>query len=254
MKKTHLIALLATATLALAACNNDNSTPPLTGGFRVVNGVTDSSAMNVDLATVGTANAIPYGNSSATSTVPQGSYDATIKPTGNSAQNYKVTGVPITSDTFTTVLTYGTVANGTASGFKAPQSIAKPTSGTFAVEFLHDAYNESAAAPVLNFYIVTPGAGIAGATPVATTFATPPTNTRVEFPINSGGYELVVTDANGLVVFDSGTTPVQLLTDPDANVLQIAAVDKATGSVAVSPITLLVMDNLGAHFIIPPSA
>jgi hypothetical protein len=249
MKTPQVIATLA-ATVVLGACNS-NGTLIGTGEFRVVNGVTTSTSMNVDLASVGSAGGIIYGDASGKVVVPQGSYDATIKPTGTSAQNYKVTGVPITGDTITTVLTYG--SPGSASGFKAPQQIDTPAAGTLAVEFLHDAKAESAIAPNLNFYMVAAGAGPAGALATTVAFAVPPTNTRVSIPVSATGYELIVKDAaTGTIVFDSGATAVNLH-DANANVLQIVAVDKDPASSKVSPVQIVVMDNEGNHFLVTPA-
>ena len=251
MKHKYLPLLAAATTLGLAACSNDNSTPVGTGYFRALNGVTDSSSMNVDLGNVGTASAIAYADASGVTTIPEGSYDATVKPTGDSSQDYKVTGVPINHDQVSTVLTYGSVSAGTKSGFKATESISAPTTAnTFSVQFIDDAYTDSQLSPSLNFYIIPTGSTISDVTPVSVQFGS--ASARTDFQISSdGNYELVIKGTSGVTIYDSGTS-AQLLQN-GANVLQIAAVDAPSGSSAVSPLAVVVMDNKGGHFQVAPA-
>lgn len=249
--KRYLIPCLAAAfTLGLSACSNDNSTPPGTGYFRTVNAVADSTSMNVDLGNVGSLSSIPNNDASGVVTVPKGSYDATLKPTSNSSQDYKVTGVPIDTDNVTTVVAYGSVSGGTASGFKTQESISAPSNtANFAVQFVNGSYATSVAGTTLTFYIVQPGSTIAQSQANTVSFGQSPA--RVEFPIASAGYELVIQGPGGTTLYDSGTGAALL--QNGANVLQIIAVDAASGSSGVSPLAVIVADNKGAHFALPPA-
>jgi hypothetical protein len=250
--KRHVLSCLAVAALAgLAACSDNNSTPIGTGYFKVANGVTDSTSMNFEIGNVGDGGSVPFGDASGNVTVPQGSYDATIKPTSDTGKDYKVTGVPIDGDKVSTVVTYGSVAGGTASGFKAEESIDDPSSSSkFAVQFLHGASALQAGA--LNFYLVEPGSTVDATTPVTVNFATASPD-RVEYAISSSGtYELVIKSAAGVLLYDSGAS-AQLLKE-GANVLQIAALDASSSTSGISPLAVVVMDNKGGHFPLPAAS
>jgi hypothetical protein len=240
MKSLHLICGVAGAALLLSSCNDNNSTPPLTGAFRVVNGVTDSTGMDASLNDVPVFSGIGFGSASGINNSPEGSFPAKLTHNSHSGN---VDDVNITHNNLATVFAYGTVAGGTDFGFKAYQSLVAPAAGTFMVQPVHDAYASSPTHGTLSFYFVAPGAGIGGATAMVAAFGASPDS----HPLNNGTYEIIVTDGV-TTMYDSG--PVGVALPPGGtNVLQVAALD-APGAPDGSPISLLVLDNAGGNTVL----
>jgi hypothetical protein len=247
MKQRYLVPTLCIVSLlALSACNSDNnSTPPLTGGFRIANGITDSIGLDAKLSDTPTFSGISFGTGSGINTPPTGSYKSQL--TSNS-QTFTVNNVSIDHNNVTTVFAAGRIGDNSKNGFPVEQNLQAAVSGHFNAQFVADA--TSPAGPI-KFFLVAPGAGIVGASPVATVeypFTASPTSPgfSTTTSIASGKYEIIVTDALGVTtLFDSGPSGVQLPTAGD--VLQIAALDAATGNPDGSSLTVLVLDNAGGN-------
>ncbi|MDB5974118.1 MAG: hypothetical protein JWR07_878 [Nevskia sp.] len=238
-------ALIGAGLLALSACSNDNnSTPPLAGAFRIANGITDSIGLDAALSNVASFSGISYGTGSGIVNPPTGSYKTQL--TSNSV-GFSVDNTSIDHNNVTTVFAAGQIGNGSQKGFVAEQNLQAPSSGQFNVQFVADAASRTGP---INFFLITPGGSITGKT----------ANATVEYPFNSsptspafspttgvatGTYEIVVTNALGVKLFDSGTKGVTLPTA--GNVLQIAAIDAPTGSPASTPLAVVVLDNNGGN-------
>lgn len=248
MKHRYLVptlsAVIGAGVLALSACGNgnNNSTPPLAGAFRVANGITDSIGLDAALSNIASFSGISFGTASGIVNPPIGSYKAQL--TSNSV-TFTVNNVSIDHNSVTTVFAAGQVGNGSENGFTAEENLAEPASGQFNVQFVADAASRTGP---INFFLIAPGGSTTGKT----------ANATVEYPFNAspsspafsstggiaaGTYEIIVTNVLGIKLFDSGTKGVAL---PIAgNVLQIAAIDTASGS--SNPISVLVLDNNGGN-------
>lgn len=228
--------------LAVSACGGNNSTPPLFGNTRIVNGMTDSSGLSASINNVPTFSGINFGSASGIRTEPEGNYKVQVSSasTANSSGNvtFTVDNVTISNDKMATVLTYGVLNSSTQNGFTASQSLNSPASGNFGIQPLHAAYSASLANPTLSFYLVAPGGSIIGATPISAPFA----QSTALATLARGNYEIIVTNGTR-TVFDSGPRGITL---PPAttNVLQLAALD-APGQPNGASISLLLLDNGG---------
>ena len=235
-------ALIGAALLGLGACSNsNNSTPPETGAVRTANGITDSPGLDVSVSNVATFSGIAFDSASGLTDVPLGSYNSQL--TSNSVQ-FSVNNVGIDHNNVTTIFAYGATGNGSQGGFPVEESIVAPTNGQAVVQPVHDALSASATAPTLSVYLVTPGAGTAGATPLTATFAT----STASSAITGATYEIIVS-SGAAVLFDSGPKGIALPGAGGANVYQIAAVDASSAQTTRygSTLTLILMDNTGGN-------
>jgi hypothetical protein len=233
-------ALVGVAALVLAACGGDNNTtPPLAGGFRIANGISDADANGLDVTLIAAYqfNGIAFGTGSGIKNPPVGSYTARFDINGLPF----TVGVQINHNEVSTLFTYGTVAAGTYSGFAAYESLGTPATSQFVVQVLHSAYTAALTAATLSYYFVAAGSGTIGTTtPKTAPFATQtPSGT-----LPAGSYEIIVTDGT-TVIYDSGAGIGGVTLPPTgSNVLQIAALD-APGAPDGSAISLLLLDNDG---------
>lgn len=246
MKRSlNCFAIVGAGLLALSACSNDNnSTPPLAGAFRIANGITDSIGLDAALSNVASFSGIAYGTGSGIDNPPTGSYKTQL--TSNSV-TFTVDNTSIDHNNVTTVFAAGQIGNGSQKGFVAEENLQGPSSGQFNVQFVADAASRTGP---INFFLIAPGSGITGKTANATVeypFNASPTSPAFSTTVGvaTGKYEIVVTNALGVTLFDSGTKGVTLPTA--GNVLQIAAIDAPTGSPAATPIAVLVLDNNGGN-------
>ena len=232
--------LVGAVAFGLAACGGgNNETPPLTGAFRIANGIGDSdvNGLDVRLLEAFQFNAIAFGYGSGIKLPPVGSYTADFDING---QPFTVQHIQITHNDLATVLTYGSVAAATYNGFAAYQSLTGPASSDFAVQLLHSAYQASLATPTLSYYLVPAGSGgIGSATPTTAPFAT----STATIVLPAGSYRIFVTNGS-TVLYDSGAGAGVALPPTGTNVLQLAALD-APGSPNGSAISLLLLDNDG---------
>jgi hypothetical protein len=255
MKHYLIMSLVGTALLGLSACdNNNNSTPPLTGAFRVVNGVSDSSGISASASSgfVSTGNA-NFDTAGSTVNPPDGGYNVQLFNNNSSNAFTTVDNVSIQHNNLTTLFTYGSITGGTAKGFTAEENLSAPAVSTdFTLQFVNDTSQTLTA--TLNLYLVTVGTSITGIKPVATATAA---NSSADVSVPAGSYEVIVTNTAGTTIYDSGNAAAGiLLPTVDTNVIQIGALDATTtqadpvstgtGSYG-SPITLLVMDNNGGE-------
>ena len=105
---------IATALLGLCACGGgDNNTPPLTGGIRVANGITDSTGLDMAISNVTSFSAIAIDSASAINYIPVSavvSYKATLTSNGSS---FTLGGISADQDKVTTIFTFGEMGSGT---------------------------------------------------------------------------------------------------------------------------------------------
>ena len=87
-------ALVGAALLALTACGGgDNNTPPLTGGVRVGNGITDSTGLDMSITNVTTFSGIGVDTASGINYVPISavvSYEAARQHSGLHRQGQRL--------------------------------------------------------------------------------------------------------------------------------------------------------------------
>lgn len=240
MTKQSRGGLVTGLALALAACGGGDisgSSNSAAGGFRAVNGILDSTGMTATI-NGGTTGSASFGGVTSNYVVPAGTYATTLSTNGDS---YSIGNLSIANNVLTTVFGTGSVG-GSLGGFATGQLLSTPPTGEFALEFVHAAYAESQSVSKLEFYLVTPGAGTSGATPTAVSYGSASSSVDVA----SGTYEIIVTDSSGNVVFDSGSSGVTLpISGSSGQYLNIAALDATGGSVDGSPVTLLVLQNVG---------
>lgn len=246
MKRSlNSFALIGASLLALSACNSDdNNTPPATGAFRIANGITDSIGLDAALSNVSSFSGISFGTGSGINNPPIGSYKTQL--TSNSV-TFTVDGTSIDHNNVTTVFAAGQIGNGSQKGFTAEENLGKPADGQFNVQFVADAASRTGP---INFFLITPGGSVTGKTANATVeYPFNPTPSSPSFSpttsVANGKYEIIVTNALGVTLFDSGPNGVTLPTA--SNVLQIAALDAATGNPNGAPISVLVLDNGGGN-------
>jgi len=241
MKRIWISALVGPALLGLAACDN-NHTAPFSGDVRVVNGIADSGSITAS-ATSGFSNTpgIGFDHASSTVTVPEGSYN--VQLSNNNNHFATANNVNVSHNALTVIYARGSIAGGTGSGFGVQEDLQQPSSGKFRFQFVNNTTQTSTNS--LSIYLVAPGAGIVGATPVATVSAGAASNAT---EVAAGTYEVIVT-SGAAPVYDSGTTGGIVLPNPGTNVIQIGALDANSGQVTAdgSPITLLVLDNNGGE-------
>jgi hypothetical protein len=244
--KRYLLAptLCGAGLLALAACSNDNNnTPPFTGAFRLVNGISDSSGITASATSgfpsTGTAN---FDTAGSTVNPPEGGYNVQLFNGGSSSNFTTVNNVSIQHNNLTTLYTNGSINSNTAAGFAVIENLGQPASGDFTFQFVNDTTQTGTA--TLDVYLIKPGVGISGAQPVATVQAG---NASQAAAVTAGTYEIVITNGTS-TVYDSGTTGIALPT-PDTNVMQLGALDATSSQSSQynAPITLLVMDNNGGE-------
>jgi hypothetical protein len=245
-----LRSIAVAACLALGACGggSNNSTAPLTGELRVVNGIPESDGLDSSIDNVPFASGTVFHQASGiNSPVPEGSYNAQFTVTSGSSSSgsggsasFTVDNVAIAQNQLNTVFTAGTVEQNNLTGFPAPVSLAAPASGQFAAQFVNGALSASNGAS-LNFYVVAPGTTVGSSTTPAATLAYGAYSQPLAY--NSGSYELVVTDSGGGVLYDSGSSGVPL--PPNGNVLQIAVLDNLPPGLIGCALFLTILDNLG---------
>jgi len=155
-RKLNYYAIVGAGLLALSACSSDNnSTPPLTGAFRIANGITDSIGLDAALSTVASFSGIGYGTGSGIVNPPTGSYKTQL--TSNSV-TFTVDNTSIDHNNLTTVFAAGQIGNGSQQGFVAEQNLQAPSDGQFNVQFVADAASRTGP---INFFLIAPG----GSTP-----------------------------------------------------------------------------------------
>ena len=247
MKHQLTATFIATALLGLCACGGgDNNTPPLTGGIRVANGITDSTGVDMAISNVTSFSAIAIDSASAINYIPVSavvSYKATLTSNGSS---FSLGGISADQDKVTTIFTFGEMSSGTQGAFAAEESVSAPESGKFVVQPVHAALLVASSALSLNFYFVQPGtcsSAITEATANASaTFKASPGT----FTLAAATFEICITDASGNVLFDSGPNGIALPT-ANATVFQIAAYDAPTGRGNGSTLVLSLLDNAGGN-------
>jgi hypothetical protein len=251
MKRYLVLSLIGSTLLGLYACSGNNSTPPLTGAFRLVNGVSDSNGMSAS-ATSGfpSSGNVDFDAAGSVTDVPDGGYNVQVTP--GAGNQFTVDNVGIQHNNQSTLFTYGSALAGTAKGFVAEENLSAPsTSGDFTLQFVNDTSQPTTAA--LSIYLVPAGSSIASVQPLATANAA---SASSDISVPAGTYEIIITNGT-TTVYDSGSTePGIVLPTPDTNVIQIGALD-ATATQAEPPaagpgsygslITLIVMDNNGGQ-------
>jgi hypothetical protein len=248
MNRYILTGLAGAALLAVSACSNDNNnTPPGTGGFRVVNGISDSSNLSAS-ATSGFPSTAGVDFDIASSIVdpPEGGYNVQLFNNGSSSSFYTVNNTSIQHNNITTIYTNGSIDSSTGSGFAVIENLTAPSSTSqFTFQFVNDTTQSTTS--TLDIYLVSVGAGISGAQPTATAGAG---TASTASPETGASYEIIVTNGT-TTLFDSGASGITLPTT-DANVMQIGALDATSAqasSYGNSPITLIITDNNGGETI-----
>lgn len=289
-KQSLLVFAALSAGLGLSACggnsNSGNNGGELitTGTLRAVNGITDSTGLDVTVelsspppppadpnlpptdpppptltpVTID-ANNIPFGGASGMNTLPSAYYHVQVAPAGGQASSTDY--VPINDNNVSTVFTYGTTA--TAGSFIVQQSLGLQLSnGQFALQFIHSAYAESQTGSPLCLQL-TP-AGSATAPPgsplplIAASFASATGGfNHTPSTVVAGGTYLIDAFActqnpdgsySGTGVILISHSPAGVVLPPvGTNTLQIAALDANASQTTQygSPITLLLLDNTG---------
>ena len=245
MKTGLILTSVLSMAAVLAACGGSDvgtGTASTAGGFRVVNGIPDSSGLSASLGGGSATGSTSFGAVGKNYVVATGNYTATLS---SNAESFQIAGVAIAENQLTTLFGTGTIG-GTHGGFAVQEPLVAPSSGQLLLQGVHAAYAESQSVPQFGIYLIAPGSGIAGATASTVSFGSGSTAVTVA----AGKYEIVVTDPNSgnKVVFDSGSKGVTLpLTgsSTSAYAIEIAALDASGGSKDGSAISLLVLQNTG---------
>ena len=259
MSKRYILVLFSA--LALAACSNDNNngTPPFTGAFALINGVSDSGGLKADVGNIPTIGPISFGGASGVNIVPSGSYKVQLTPGASGSSTYTVNNVSIDHNNLTTVVSYGSLAGNTQNGLTAEVSLNAPTNGQAVVQPVHAAYQYSQSFSSLYFYFATPGGTITSTTPTLTVaFGAVTPSQSLALP--AGKYEIRVYP-NALCLsgvcpaiapiasatFDSGPNGISLPASNGSNVFQFAALDatSAQDTQYGSQLSLVLLDNNG---------
>lgn len=251
MNKNRFLALLlpaALTSLLLAACGGDNSISNVFGAagkFRVVNGISDSTSIDVSAPNVPSdLNNIAVNSASGFRTVPASSFNvqAKINTSSGSQPTYTLNNVQVSSGQETTTYFTGKISDGSyasasGGGFFVQNGAGSIASGNVEVTAVHAA---SAAAQQVNIYVTAPTAAV----PATPTFQV---NYKFSGPVTQiagGSYRIRVslTSAPTTIVFDSGTTGITLAAGQR---LQIAALNE-TDTTKNSPILLYVIPSDGS--------
>lgn len=249
MNRYILPGLAGAALAALYGCSNsNNSTPPLTGAVRAVNGITDSNGLDMSISNVGTFSGIGFDTSSGITDGPEGSYKAQL--TSNSVQ-FTVNNVSVDHNNVTSVFAYGVIGNGSQNGFTAEESLNAPTNGQVELQPVHDAFTASSSASTLDFFFVAPttacvvGGPQPSATPMSVKFGA--VTVGQSEAITGGTYSIIVSNG-ATVLFCSGSKGLALPSG-NANVFQVGALDATSAQKTSygSTLSLLLMDNTGGH-------
>ncbi len=226
---------------ALAGCGGDEDLIG-TGKFRVVNGISDSTSIDVAGDNLPSdLNNITVNSASGFRTVVDSTFRANVKintGAGSNTASTSLDGIDIDPNQETTAYFPGTIVSGNynGQGFQVRNQTASIPTGQTEVQLVHSA---SAAAAQVVVYIT----AVDAALPASPTFTV---DYRAAGPVTnvaSASYRIRVALASSprTVVFDTGTTGVTLA--PGAR-LQIAALNE-TQSERNSPIRLLVIPSDG---------
>lgn len=241
---------------ALSACSDNNGTAPFAGGLRAANGITDSSGLDVELTGISVPTDlqnIAFNSGSHIAQIPEGNYRANLSSgnSGGGAADFTVDNIAIDHNHVDTIFAYGRVADNTANGFTADQALNPPDKGNFMIQFVNAAYAESLTpqGQTLTFSLVVPGSSSAGSAPYSV--EVPFGSSTASVAISAGTYEIIVKDAGGGLVFDSGQQGIQLPAG-GANVFQAALLDTPPNSGTIPPVhcplaSLLLLDNTGGN-------
>jgi hypothetical protein len=230
MSKRYRV-LLAWLPLVLAACHNDDSSPP--PQVQVLHASPDAPAVNVLIDGNAAVQNLDYGHG--TGYVTQSPTTHTIEvqaqTPGTATTVIGPTSLSFTADTIYTVVAEGPVASLGPVVFTRPE--ADVPSGSTRVTVLHAAPN----APSVSVWVTAPGADLSSSQPLGT-FAFQGSLPPATVP--DGQYEIRVTPGGATtpVLFDSGTVSLAGGTD-----LLVAALEN-TGP-GPAPITLGIVDSQG---------
>lgn len=186
------IALALLATIALGACNDDDTTAPVsTAQVRVVHASPD--APNVDVLVDGAAvlTNVAYKASSTYLDVPAGSRNLRVRATGTSTVVIDQTAA-VTAGKRYTVLATGRVAS--IAPVVLEDDLTAPAAGNVKLRLVH----ASPTAGAVDIYVTAPGASIATATPTLASVPFRAASGYLEVP--AGTYRVRITPAGSKTV------------------------------------------------------
>ena len=186
------IALALLATIALGACNDDDTTAPVsTAQVRVVHASPD--APNVDVLVDGAAvlTNVAYKASSTYLDVPAGSRNLRMRATGTSTVVIDQTAA-VTAGKRYTVLATGRVAS--IAPVVLEDDLTAPAAGNVKLRLVH----ASPTAGTVDIYVTAPGASIATATPTLASVPFRAASGYLEVP--AGTYRVRITPAGSKTV------------------------------------------------------
>lgn len=186
------IALALLATIALGACNDDDTTAPVsTAQVRVVHASPD--APNVDVLVDGAAvlTNVAYKASSTYLDVPAGSRNLRVRATGTSTVVIDQTAA-VTAGKRYTVLATGRVAS--IAPVVLEDDLTAPAAGNVKLRLVH----ASPTAGTVDIYVTAPGASIATATPTLASVPFRAASGYLEVP--AGTYRVRITPAGSKTV------------------------------------------------------
>ena len=186
------IALALLATIALGACNDDDTTAPVsTAQVRVVHASPD--APNVDVLVDGAAvlTNVAYKASSTYLDVPAGSRNLRVRATGTSTVVIDQTAA-VTAGKRYTVLATGRVAS--IAPVVLEDDLTAPAAGNVKLRLVH----ASPTAGTVDIYVTAPGASIATATPTLASVPFRAASGYLEVP--AGTYRVRITPTGSKTV------------------------------------------------------
>jgi len=259
-------ALIGMAFLSLCACNGGSTTD---GTVRAVNGISDTSGLNVTVNGQNAVTDLGLDTASAVINVPVGVYNATLTD-GSIA--YLVDNVTVGSGDVTTVVSYGSTANNTQGGLAAEESLTTPAAGDVSVQLVHAAYETAkqgeSPSPQLTLTFSTPAtpcmvgstdtysgtSAVSGGPAILQGFAqfgpVTPTSTQV-LALPASNQSISVINSDGVTLFCSGTSGVATGTGT-ASVYQLIILDATAAQQTQygSTVSLLLLDNDGGQKIL----
>lgn len=239
--KVGTCGMLLGAAVALAGCGGSNddigNVFGATGKFRVVNGISDSSAISLNASGLPTDfGDVSVNTASGFRSVPASTFKAnvTVKTTSGSQPTFSLDNIAVSSGQETTAYFPGKISDNSfaTAGFSIQNGVGSIANGNFEATVVHAASNAQATVDV---YLTAPGAALGSAIKVNYRGSTTPTQ------IAAGTYQIRVAldSAPTSIIFDSGSSGVALAA---GSRLQIAALNE-TDSSRNSPIRLLVIDS-----------
>jgi hypothetical protein len=258
MKHRFILCLATATTLALAACGDDSpGSTPGTGALRIVNAISDSQPIDASVTNVTTdLNNIAFGSASGFREIPEGSYKVQLNTHESSGAAVSITAdnVSIDHNNQTTVYAIGSLTLGTQSSLAVERTIADIPANNVEVQFVDVAGAGGTVSLIKAGTSALDPANVVAtqtleAAVTAVTASDPTKAYSAPQQVPTGTYEIVITTAGGLKVYDSGSAGIALSGGSSYQFAVLNGVGISNGSA----VTVLEMDDKGNTTPLPAS-